>query len=147
MDAEPGRHVIGVSLALLPRPRRADRRHQRARHAGRPSSSPTSPIEAARAARKFGMEPRVALLAYSTFGQPRGERSDEVREAVAILDERQVDFEYDGDMAADVALNRELMQALSVLPPDRHRQRADHAGVPRGVDLDQDAEGAGRRHA
>jgi malate dehydrogenase (oxaloacetate-decarboxylating)(NADP+) len=66
--------------------------------------------EAARAARNFGMEPRVALLAYSTFGQPRGERSDQVREAVAILDERQVDFEYDGDMAADVALNRDLMR-------------------------------------
>ena len=56
------------------------------------------------------MEPRVAFLAYSTFGQPRGERSDRVREAVLILDKRQVDFEYDGDMAADVALNREAMK-------------------------------------
>jgi malate dehydrogenase (oxaloacetate-decarboxylating)(NADP+) len=51
------------------------------------------------------MEPRVALLAYSSFGHPRGERSDEVRKAVDILDRRGVDFEYDGDMAADVALN------------------------------------------
>ncbi|MEL7049650.1 MAG: phosphate acyltransferase, partial [Pseudomonadota bacterium] len=58
----------------------------------------------------FGIEPRVALLAYSTFGQPRGERSDEIREAVQILDERGVDFEYDGDMAADVALNPDLMK-------------------------------------
>jgi malate dehydrogenase (oxaloacetate-decarboxylating)(NADP+) len=62
-------------------------------------------VEAARAARHFGMEPRVALLAYSSFGQIRGERSDQVREAVAILDRKGVDFEYDGDMAADVALN------------------------------------------
>ena len=56
-------------------------------------------------ARSFGMEPRVAMLAYSSFGQPRGERSDQVSEAVAILDKRGVDFEYDGDMSADVALN------------------------------------------
>ncbi len=66
--------------------------------------------EAARAARNFGMEPRVAFLTYSTFGQPRGERSDEVREAISILDEKRVDFEYDGDMAADVALNKNLMK-------------------------------------
>ena len=52
----------------------------------------------------------MALLAYSTFGQPRGERSDQVREAITILDQRRVDFEYDGDMAADVALNHELMR-------------------------------------
>ena len=67
-------------------------------------------MEAAHAARNFGIEPRVALLAYSTFGQPRSERSDQVRQAVRILDERQVDFEYDGDMAADVALNKSLMK-------------------------------------
>ena len=65
--------------------------------------------EAARMARKLGYEPRVAMLAYSTFGQPRGERSNSVRDAVAILDKRRVDFEYDGEMAADVALNAELM--------------------------------------
>jgi malate dehydrogenase (oxaloacetate-decarboxylating)(NADP+) len=59
------------------------------------------------------MEPRVALLAFSSFGQVRGERSDQVREAVAILDQRGVDFEYDGDMAADVALNA---SARSVYP-------------------------------
>ncbi len=109
MDAMPGRHVIGISLAL---------------NRGRtvliadtsihdmPSATELANIatEAARAARNFGIEPRVALLAYSTFGQPRGERSDQVREAVRILDQWQVDFEYDGDMAADVALNRELMR-------------------------------------
>jgi len=66
--------------------------------------------EAVRVARRLAIEPRVALLAYSTFGHPRGERSDRVREAVAILDQRQVEFEYDGDMAADVALNREALR-------------------------------------
>jgi phosphotransacetylase len=65
----------------------------------------------------MGYEPRVAMLAYSTFGHPPGERSEKVREAVKILDKRRVDFEYDGEMAADVALNTEGDGAVSVLPP------------------------------
>ncbi|MCB1430865.1 MAG: NADP-dependent malic enzyme, partial [Alphaproteobacteria bacterium] len=60
-------------------------------------------------ARRFGYEPRVAFLSYSTFGYPRGERSAYVRNAVKVLDGRDVDFEYDGEMAADVALSREAM--------------------------------------
>ena len=69
--------------------------------------------EAAKVARRLGYEPRVAMLAYSTFGHPTGERSERVREAVQILDQDGVDFEYDGEMAADVALNAE---ALSQYP-------------------------------
>jgi len=109
LDAEPDRNVIGVTLALLRG--RAVLVADTSVHA-MPTSEQLADIavEAARAARTFGIEPRVALLAYSTFGQPRGERSDQVREAIQILDERQVDFEYDGDMAADVALNRDLMR-------------------------------------
>ena len=62
--------------------------------------------EAAGVARRMGYEPRVAMLAYSTFGHPRGRAlARRVREAVQILDKRRVDFEYDGEMAADVALN------------------------------------------
>ncbi len=56
-------------------------------------------------AAQFGFEPRVAFLSYSTFGNPVGERMEKVREAVSILDERETDFEYEGDMAADVALD------------------------------------------
>jgi len=56
-------------------------------------------------ARQFGFEPRVAFLSYSTFGNPVGERMQKVRDAVKILDERDVDFEYEGDVAADVALD------------------------------------------
>ena len=67
-------------------------------------------MQTASTARALGHEPRVAMLAYSTFGHPLGDRSTYVREAVRLLDERKVDFEYEGDMAADVALNREAMQ-------------------------------------
>ncbi|BCW86936.1 NADP-dependent malic enzyme [Alphaproteobacteria bacterium SO-S41] len=65
---------------------------------------------AAGVARRMGFEPRVALLAYSTFGHPTGERSVVQREAVEILAGRdEVDFEFDGEMAADVALNPQAM--------------------------------------
>ena len=56
-------------------------------------------------ARQFGFEPRVAFLSYSTFGNPVGQRMERVREAVSILDERDIDFEYEGDIAANVALD------------------------------------------
>ena len=56
-------------------------------------------------ARQFGFEPRVAFLSYSTFGNPVGERMEKVRKAVEILDGRDIDFPYEGDIAADVALD------------------------------------------
>ncbi|MBV8799048.1 MAG: NADP-dependent malic enzyme [Alphaproteobacteria bacterium] len=59
--------------------------------------------------RHFGFTPRVALLASSTFGFPRNERSERIVEAVHILDSRAVDFEYDGELAADIALDREKL--------------------------------------
>ena len=109
IDAKPGHRVIGASIALC-RGRTvivADT----AVH-DMPNSEEIADIaeEAAGFARRMGYEPRVAMLAYSTFGHPAGERSERVQEAVKILDKRRVDFEYDGEMAADVALNPRLMQ-------------------------------------
>ncbi|RFC68610.1 MULTISPECIES: NADP-dependent malic enzyme [Mesorhizobium] len=109
IDAKPGHRIIGVSIALC-RGRTvivADT----AVH-DMPNSEQLADIaeEAAGFARRMGYEPRVAMLAYSTFGHPQGERSERVQEAVKILDRRRVDFEYDGEMAADVALNFNLMQ-------------------------------------
>ncbi|TNE42037.1 MAG: NADP-dependent malic enzyme [Sphingomonadales bacterium] len=61
-------------------------------------------------ARRMGHTPRVAFLSYSTFGNPPGNWLENLREAVAILDERGVDFEYEGEMAPDVALNPQVMK-------------------------------------
>jgi malate dehydrogenase (oxaloacetate-decarboxylating)(NADP+) len=108
IDPKPGERVVGVSIIL---------------HSGRtvfvgdtnvlemPTAEELADItvQTAGAARRFGYEPRVALLAYSTFGQPWGERSQRVREAVELLDRRGVDFEYDGEMNADIALDMERM--------------------------------------
>jgi malate dehydrogenase (oxaloacetate-decarboxylating)(NADP+) len=66
-------------------------------------------IKTAQAARRMGHEPRVALLSYSTFGNPMREKSARIRDAVKVLDSMKVDFEYDGEMAADVALNKNVM--------------------------------------
>jgi malate dehydrogenase (oxaloacetate-decarboxylating)(NADP+) len=67
-------------------------------------------IQTARVARRFNHVPRVAFLAYSTFGNPPGERSDIQREAVELLDKIEVDFEYEGEMSADVALEPDPIQ-------------------------------------
>ena len=66
-------------------------------------------VKTAEVARKMGHEPRVALLSYSTFGNPMREKSARIRDAVHVLDSMNVDFEYDGEMSAGVALNKEMM--------------------------------------
>ena len=69
-------------------------------------------IQAAAAARRLGHEPRVALVSFSNFGNPARPTAERVAEAVRILDARGVDFEYEGDMSADVALDHTLMKRL-----------------------------------
>ncbi len=64
-------------------------------------------IQAAATVRKLGRTPRVAFLSYSTFGNPPGDRGEKVREAIRILDQRGVDFEYEGEMPPELALNPE----------------------------------------
>jgi malate dehydrogenase (oxaloacetate-decarboxylating)(NADP+) len=77
----------------------------------RPSGEELADIaeRTAAVARRMGHEPRVAFLSYSTFGNPQGEWIDNVRDGVAALDRRQVGFEYEGEMAPDVALNPKQM--------------------------------------
>ena len=110
IDPKPGHRVMGFSLVLT-RGRTvliAD-----TAVAEFPDAETLADIacEAAGVSRHLGYEPRVALLSFSNFGHPPSERAAYVHDAVRILDERHVDFEYDGDMTADVALNAELLQA------------------------------------
>ncbi|MHA6265530.1 NADP-dependent malic enzyme [uncultured Aliiroseovarius sp.] len=64
---------------------------------------------AATVARGLGLEPRVAFVSFSTFGYPVSERAEKMHEAPEILEARGVDFEFDGEMTADVALNADVM--------------------------------------
>ncbi|MEM8636931.1 MAG: NADP-dependent malic enzyme, partial [Pseudomonadota bacterium] len=104
LDPIPGQDVIGMSMVI-----------------GRETVfiADTSVVElpsaeqlvsiataAAGGVRRLGFRPRVAFLSYSTFGNPMGERAEKVRDAITLLDERNdIDFEYEGDIAADVALS------------------------------------------
>jgi malate dehydrogenase (oxaloacetate-decarboxylating)(NADP+) len=65
-------------------------------------------ISSARVAKILGFTPRVAFLAHSTFGKPMSERSIHLREARDILENRKVDFEFEGEMQPDVALNQKF---------------------------------------
>ncbi len=112
IDPVPGGRVIGLSVLLS---------------AGRTlfvadtavTEMPTSEdlveiaVEAAHAVRRLGHEPRVAFLSYSTFGNPRGERGEKVRQAVAMMDARtDIDFEYEGEMPPEIALDPERRGAF-----------------------------------
>lgn len=61
--------------------------------------------QAAASVRRLGRNPRVAFMSYSTFGNPPGDRGEKVREAIRILDRRGVDFEYEGEMPPEIALD------------------------------------------
>jgi malate dehydrogenase (oxaloacetate-decarboxylating)(NADP+) len=60
-------------------------------------------------ARQMGHEPRVAFLSFSTFGNPMREKAQRIRDTVTLMNGLDVDFEYDGEMSADVALNKDLI--------------------------------------
>ena len=66
---------------------------------------------AAVVARQLGLEPRVAFVSFSTFGHPVSERAEKMYLAPSELDARSVNFEYEGEMTADVALNMKAMEA------------------------------------
>jgi len=61
-------------------------------------------------ARRMGLEPRVSFTSYTTFGNPPGTHIEELRAAVKLLDGFKPDFEYEGEMAPDVALNYEMQR-------------------------------------
>jgi malate dehydrogenase (oxaloacetate-decarboxylating)(NADP+) len=110
IDPKPGHRVMGLSLVLA-RGRTVLIADTAVTEMPAAQDLAEIAVEAAGVARRLGYEPRLALLAFSTFGHPPGERAAHVQEAVRILDQRRVDFEYDGEMAADIALNPELAAA------------------------------------
>jgi malate dehydrogenase (oxaloacetate-decarboxylating)(NADP+) len=110
IDQKPGHRVIGVSL-ILAKGRVVVVADTAITELPDAEELAEIAIEAAGVARRLGLTPRVAMLAFSTFGYPPGERTARVHEAVRVLDQKRVDFAYEGEMGADIALNRELMGA------------------------------------
>lgn len=66
-------------------------------------------IQTAKKVKEIGFEPRVAFLSFSNFGSALKQESQRIKKAVELLDKIKVDFEYDGEMTADVALNPDKM--------------------------------------
>ncbi|MBS0219860.1 MAG: NADP-dependent malic enzyme [Proteobacteria bacterium] len=62
-------------------------------------------------ARTMGHHPRVAFASFTNFGSREIDRIDRIRKAIRILDAEQVDFEYDGEMQADMALDHALLKS------------------------------------
>jgi malate dehydrogenase (oxaloacetate-decarboxylating)(NADP+) len=104
LDPIPGQAIIGMSM-VINRGRTVFIADTSVTELPQGEDLANIAIEAARGVRSLGFSPRVAFLSYSTFGNPMGERGEKVRDAVAILDGmKDIDFEYEGDMSADVAL-------------------------------------------
>ncbi|MDP6707585.1 MAG: NADP-dependent malic enzyme [Alphaproteobacteria bacterium] len=109
LDPAPGRRVFGVSI-IVTRHRTVFAADTTVHELPSPEEMADIAMQTAEVARSLGQEPRVAMLSHSNFGNPMWPTGERVREAVAVLDGRQTDFEYDGEMAADVALNPELQK-------------------------------------
>ncbi len=109
IDAAPGREVFGLSIVVA---RRRTVLIADTQVHERPTTNQLADIavQAAAKARQLGHEPRVALCSFSSFGNSHVRRAAEIRAAVAELERRSVDFEYDGEMAVDVALDPEVMK-------------------------------------
>jgi malate dehydrogenase (oxaloacetate-decarboxylating)(NADP+) len=110
LGPKPGQRVCGYSL-LISRERSVLVADTTAHPTPNGEELAAIAMQSAERARgMIGQEPRVALLSYSTFGNPIRADADRVRDAVAILDKRKPDFEYDGEMSVEVALNYPLMR-------------------------------------
>ncbi len=109
IDDEPGATPFGVNLVVA--------RHQTVLIADtavteRPEAEQLAAIalRSAGFARRMGLEPRVAFISYTTFGNPPGVHIEPLRGAVKLLDGLRCDFEYEGEMGPDVALNYEMQK-------------------------------------
>jgi malate dehydrogenase (oxaloacetate-decarboxylating)(NADP+) len=106
VDATPGGRVMGMSV-LLARGRTVFIADTAVSALPVPETLVEIARQAVSAVRRIGHTPRVAFLSYSTFGNPPGERGQRVHEAVQILEREGADFEFEGEMPPDVALEPE----------------------------------------
>ncbi|HFD14998.1 MAG TPA: NADP-dependent malic enzyme, partial [Rhodospirillales bacterium] len=109
LDPKPGRRVFGLTV-MVARGRTVFIADTMVHELPSPAELADIAVQTAHMARSMGFTPRVALLSFATFGNPPVSKAARVRDVVAELDRRAVDFEYDGEMAADVALDVELMR-------------------------------------
>ncbi len=109
VDARPGEILFGLNMLVTPKKTVfiADTQVN-----DFPSAENLTKIaiSSVRVARLFGFDPKVAFLSHSTFGKPSSRNTKHVREAIEILKNKDVDFDFDGEMQPDVALNPKYKQ-------------------------------------
>jgi malate dehydrogenase (oxaloacetate-decarboxylating)(NADP+) len=110
IDAQTGRRVFGLSIVLA-RGRTVFVADTTVHELPTAVEMADIAVQTAEVARRLGHEPRVAMLSYSNFGNPMWQTAERVRDAVSLLSSRVTDFEFDGEMSADVALNTDLRDA------------------------------------
>ena len=110
IDPAPRERVMGMSIVLM-KGRTLFISDTAVAEFPDPSELAQIVLQSAAMVRQFGVTPRVALISHSTFGNPKMERSEKIRDAVTLLDRREdIDFEYEGEMNADVALNPDMRE-------------------------------------
>ena len=107
-DAKPGDGVVGVTAMML-RGRLVLMADTLVHEWPEEEDLADIAERAAGVARHLGLEPRVAFVSFSNFGYPISERAEKMSKAPSVLDGRVADFEYDGEMTADVALNEDVL--------------------------------------
>ncbi|PCJ60769.1 MAG: NADP-dependent malic enzyme [Rhodospirillaceae bacterium] len=107
LDPKPDAQVFGLSVVIAPR-RTVFLADTTVHENPTPEILADIAVQAAESARLWGHEPRVALISFMNYGSRKSESANRVRETLRLLDRRNVNFEYDGEMTPDVALNPEI---------------------------------------
>ena len=107
LDPKPSSQVFGLSVIIAPR-RTIFLADTTVHENPTPEILADIAVQAAESARLWGHEPRVALISFMNYGSRKAESANRVRETLRLLDRRNVNFEYDGEMTPDVALNPEI---------------------------------------
>ncbi|OUS12264.1 NADP-dependent malic enzyme [Rhodospirillales bacterium 47_12_T64] len=111
INCKPGRRAMGMSMMIIDGKAIfvADTSVNEV-----PSSEQLADIavQAASHVQAMGYEPRVAFLSFSNFGNPTRETTTRIRKAVSVLDTMNVEFEYEGEMQANLALDFDLQKRL-----------------------------------
>jgi malate dehydrogenase (oxaloacetate-decarboxylating)(NADP+) len=111
IDAKEGHRIFGISI-IASKNRTVFIADASVHQLPNPEELADIAIQSAEAVRRLGHTPRVAFLSFSNFGNPMENRAKHMREAVKLMETRNVNFEYDGEMAADTALNYDMMKEL-----------------------------------
>jgi malate dehydrogenase (oxaloacetate-decarboxylating)(NADP+) len=111
LSAKPGARLFGLNI-LLARGHTVFISDTMVHELPTPEELADIAVQTAAKVRQMGHEPRVAFVSFSNFGNPMREKAQRIRDAVAILDGRRLDFEYEGELSADLAVNYPMLKEL-----------------------------------